>query len=49
MNIENWVIQLFTEIESAADKDESYDLHLTQEMVKDIAFESRSLEWIEMY
>ena len=49
MNLENWVIQLLTEIEDAAFKGESYDLHLTKDMVQDIAFESRSLEWIEMY
>ena len=47
--LEQWVIELFKQIEEAADKGEEYTLHLDKKAVKDVAFESRSLEWIEIY
>lgn len=49
MNIEQWTIELFKAIEEAAEKGENFDLHLESEAVQELAFESRSLQWIEMY
>lgn len=48
-HLEQWVLVLLKEIEEAAEKNENYDLHLEKEAVQDIAYESRSLEWIEIY
>ena len=47
--LEQWVLELFKQIEEAAEKGEDYNLHLDKEIVQKVAFESRSLEWIEMY
>ena len=48
-HLENWFIDLLKEIEQAAEKNEEYNLHLDKKAVQDLAFESRSLEWIEIY
>lgn len=47
--LEQWVVELFKQIEEAAEKGEDYNLHLDKELVQDIAYDTRSLEWIEMY
>jgi hypothetical protein len=47
--LENWVVNIFKEIEEAAARGDEYTLHLDKKTVQDVAFESRSLEWIEIY
>ena len=47
--LEGWVTELLKQIEEAADKGEEYTLHLDKKTVKDVAFESRGVEWIEIY
>ena len=48
-HLEDWFIDLLKEIEQAAENNEEYNLHLDKKAVQDLAFESRSLEWIEIY
>ena len=47
--LEGWIIELLKQIEEAADRGGDYNLHLDKEIVQKVAFESRSLKWIELY
>lgn len=49
MDIEEWVQELFSEIESEAEHGGNYDLHLEKEMVQELANAIRSAKWIEIY
>lgn len=48
-NIESWVVELFKDIEKAAEMNEDFTLRLDKDEVQNLAFETRSLEWIEIY
>lgn len=48
-HLEDWVVHLFNAIEQAAANDKEFNLSINADEVKNLAFEIRSLEWIEIY
>lgn len=48
MDIENWVCELLSNIEDAAEKNENYDLHLEAVYVKEIAEELKHISSLEL-
>lgn len=48
MDLEQWVVHLFAEIASAAEKGETYDLHLDTPAVEEIAEQYKRTRWIEI-
>lgn len=48
MNIENWLCELLSDIEEAAEKNENYDLHLEAVYVKEIAEALKHISNIEL-
>ena len=49
MGLEQWVVDLLSEIQTAAVKGENYDLHLEPPAVQEIAIAYQHTEWIEIY
>lgn len=48
MDLEQWVIDLLKSIREAAYNGENFDLHLENELVKDIAIAYDATDWIEI-
>lgn len=48
-DIENWVDNLLKDIKAAADKNESFDLHMNSSFVKEVAERYEKVDWIEIY
>lgn len=49
INIELWVDELLSNIQSAGEKGENYDLHLEASAVMELAGDIKKLSYIEIY
>lgn len=49
INIELWVDELLSDISTAGDKGENYDLHLEAPYVKELTDDIKKLSYIEIY
>lgn len=47
--LENWVVNLLKDIQTASEKGENYDLHLEAGAVNEIANLYKGTSWIEIY